>query len=273
MKKTAPKKAKSKLKGVLLISLVIFFVLSSGFYFLTAGVRSAKRIEQTLIDRFDWADNYTPAIDGYIDAQRIEAFIRVREAVQPGCADYQGVLSSIGELEKLDTDQEKPASEAASTGLQALKSAFSAGPKMLKFSTTRNQALLAADMGLGEYLYIYLTTYGEQLANESSSEFSTTEEAYISDRSREEYTQILTNQLQALQASELKASNPNLETELQVEIAALKDGSHPSPWPNGPVGKARESLAPYQQQLSGLYCSGVVKIELLQKNRGFNLDG
>ncbi len=273
MKKPAPKKAKSKRKGLVLTGLVSIFVIASGFYFLTAGVRSAKHIEQTLIDRFDWADNYTPAIDGYIAPQRIEAFIRVREAVQPGCADFQAVLTNIGELDKLDSDQEKPASEAASTGLQALKSAFSAGPKMLKFSTTRNQALLAEDMGLGEYFYIYLTTYGEQLANESASEFAATEEAYISDRTREEYTQILTNQLQALQASELRASSPNLETDLRVEIAALTDGSHPSPWPSGPVGKAQESLALYQPQLAGLYCSGVVKIELLQKNRGFNLDG
>lgn len=273
MKKTTPKKVKSRRGGFLLIALVTVFVVASGFYFLTAGVRSAKRVEQTLIDRFDWAENYTPAISGYIEPQRIEAFIRVRELVKPGCADYQAVLTSIGELEKLDSDEEKPASEAASTGLQAMKSAFSAGPQMLKFSTTRNQALLAEDMGLGEYFYIYLTAYGEQLANEKNSDFSATEEAYISDRSRKEFTQILTNQLQALQASESKMSNPGLEKELQMEISALKDGRHTSPWPDGPVGKARESLAPYQQQLAGLYCSGIVRIELLQKNRGFNFDG
>lgn len=273
MKKATPKKSKSKRRGFLLTTLVIVFVVASGFYFLTAGVRSAKRVEQTLIDRFDWAENYTPAISGFIEPQRIEAFIRVREALQPRCLDYQAVLTSIGELEKLDSDQEKPASEAASTGFQAMKSAFSAGPRMLEFSTTRNQALLSENMGLGEYLHIYLTTYGKQLANEANSDFSATEEAYISDRTREEFAQILTNQLRELQKSELAASYPDLETDLQMEIDALKDVSYMSPWPNGPIGKARESLAPYQQQLAGLYCSGIVRIELLQKNRGFNLDG
>lgn len=273
MKKTTPKKSNSKRRGLLLTALVIVFVIASGFYFLTAGVRSAKRVEQTLIDRFDWAENYTPAISGLIEPQRIEAFIRVREAVQPRCEDYQAVLTSIGELEKLDSDEEQPASEAASTGFQAMKSAFSAGPRMLEFSTTRNQALLAEDMGLGEYFYIYLTAYGKQLANEANSDFSATEEAYISDRTREEFAQILTNQLQALQASELAVSYPDLETDLQMEIDALKNVGYTSPWPNGPIGKARESLAPYQQQLAGLYCSGIVRIELLQKNRGFNLDG
>jgi len=273
MSKPAHTKQKSKRKGCLLIALTMGFVVLSGFYFLTTGVREAKRLEQTLIDRFDWADKYTPAIDGSIAAPRIEAFIRVREAVQTVCADYQAILISINDLNKLEDDQDKPATEVASTGMQGFRSAFSAGPKMLEFSETRNQALLDENMGLGEYLYIYLTSYGEQLASESDSAFSDMDEAFVSDRARKEFVQILTNQLLAIQASEPQNTNPLLITDLQVEIEALKDGSHLSPWPNGPIGKAHEALAPYQQRLSELYCSGIVKIELLQKNRGFQLEG
>lgn len=269
MLKHLPVKIRTKRKGYLVVALIIVFVISSGVYFLTTGIRDAKRIEQTLVDRFDWAEHYTPAIDGSIEPQRIKAFIRVREAVQSDCAEYQAILISISRLDELDADQEASASDAVSTGFESFKSIFSAGPRMVSFSTTRNQALLNEDMGLGEYLYIYLTTYGEQLAKESTSNFSGMEEAYISDRAREEYTQILRNQLLALQSSDLITSVPNLEE----EIEALQNGSHASPWPNGPVGKARESLAPYQQQLGELYCSGVVRIELLQKNRGLNFEG
>lgn len=256
-----------------MIALTLSFVALSGFYFLTAGVRDAKRLEQTLIDRFDWAEKYTPSIDGSIAAQRIEAFIRVREALQTVCADYQAILISISDLDKLEDDQDNSATEVASTGMQGFKSAFSAGPKMLEFSGTRNQALLDENMGLGEYMYIYLTSYGKQLANEPDSAFSGMEEAFISDRARKEFIQILTNQLLAIQTSGPQSADPALITDLQAEVEALKDGSHSSPWPNGPVGKTREALAPYQQRLSDLYCSGVVKIELLQKNRGFQLEG
>lgn len=268
-----PVKRKGNRKGCLMITLLTGFVIASGFYFMTAGVRDTKRIEQTLIDKFGWADAYTPSLDGSIQPQRIEAFIRVREAVQSDCADYQAVLQSISSLDRLETDQESSPSEAASTGLQGLKSAFSAGPRMLKFSTSRNQALLLEEMGLGEYLYIYLTTYGVQLARESESAFSNMEEAYVSERARREYTQILANQLLALQDSALQSGHPNLEADLLAEIEAIKDGSHSSPWPDGPAGKSKESLAPYQQRLDELYCPGIVKIELLQKNRGFQLDG
>ena len=266
-------KGKSKRYGCLLLILISCFVGVSAVYFLTSGIRDAKNIEQTLIDRYDWADRFTPSINGSIAPQRVEAFIRVREAVQSDCADYQAVLVSIGKLEGLDSDQDESASEVASAGFEGLKSVFSAGPRMINFSTSRNQALLSENMGLGEYLYLYLAAYGEQLANESSSGFAKTEEARVSERARREFSQILTNQLLALQNSELQPSYPGLAENLRTEIEALSDGSHSSPWPRGSVGETRNSLAPYQPRINDLYCSGIAQIELLQKNRGFKFEG
>lgn len=272
MSKTLPAK-KSKRPGCLLLVIALVFITASAVYFSTAGIRDAKRLEQTLIDRYDWANNYTPAIDGAIPPQRVEKFIRVRQAVQTQCLDYQAVLSSIASLDNIESNPDTTASEAASTGMAGFKSAFSAGPKMIKFSDTRNQALLDEEMGLGEYMYIYLTAYGQQLASESASPYSGMEEAYLSPRARKEFIQILNNQLAAIEASGEQASNADLVKHLRQEIEALETGSQLSPWPNGPVGAARESLASYQQELAGLYCSGVVRIELLQKNRGFRLEG
>jgi len=94
----------------------------------------------------------------------------------------------------------------------------------------------------------------------------------VSDRARKEFTQILDNQLQALQANAQETSFPGLAVNLRAEIEALKSGSHSSPWPDGPPGLAQESITPYRQPLANLYCSGIVKIELLQKNRGFQLE-
>ena len=82
------------------------FVITSGYYFLTKGIREAKQIEQTLIDRFGPTDDYLPPLDGSIDPLRIKAFIRVREALQADCADYQAVLLGIKALDELEADQE-----------------------------------------------------------------------------------------------------------------------------------------------------------------------
>lgn len=272
MSKTLSTK-KRKRPGCLLIVVALVFITASGVYFSTAGIRDAKRLEQTLIDRYDWANNYTPSIDGAIPPQRVEKFIRVRQAVQTQCRDYQAVLTSIAKLDKIDSNEDTTASEAASTGMESFKSAFSAGPKMVEFSNTRNQALVDQEMGIGEYIYIYLTTYGQLLASESASPYSGMEEAYLSPRARNEFIQMLKNQLAALDSSGRKASYTELADRLRQEIESLESGTQTSPWPSGPFGPAHESLAPYQQELNELYCSGVVKIELLQKNRGFRLEG
>ncbi|MCP3907456.1 MAG: hypothetical protein GY712_05500 [Oceanicoccus sp.] len=253
--------------------MALFFVTASGLYFLTAGIRDAKRLEQTLIDRYDWANNYIPSPDGAIPPQRVEKFIRVRQAVQTQCLDYQAVLTGVANLDKIESNQDTTASEATSMGMEGFNSAFSAGPKMIRFSNTRNQALVNEEMGMGEYLYIYLTVYGRQLASEPDSPYSGMEEAYLSPRAREEFIQILNNQLAALEASDRQTSQTKLADGLRKEIETLESGSQSSPWPDGPIGAARESLAPYQQELAELYCPGVVKIELLQKNRGFRFGG
>ncbi|MGA9575316.1 MAG: hypothetical protein WBS20_15355 [Lysobacterales bacterium] len=256
-------------RGWLLVGLTVVFVIGSGAYFLTAGIRDTKKLEQTLIDRFGLAYTYTPSPDGSIAPERTEAFIRVRNALQSACTSYQAVLAGIGGLDKLESDQELSAGKSAKTGLKGFKSVFSIGPEMVAFVGRRNQALLDENMGLGEYLYIYLTSYAEQLAAEPASAEPGMEEAYVSDRAREEYARILANQLLALET----AGPADLAVNLRMELSALKDSLQTSPWPVVPAGKARESLAPYQEQLAGLYCSGIVRTELLQKNRGFQLDG
>jgi hypothetical protein len=257
---------------LLALATVVFFI-AAGIYFVIVPVQESKRHEQTLIERFGWADKYTPSINGSISPHRLEAFIRVREAVQTNCVDYQGVLDDIISLEALETDQDMSAREKTSTGLGSFKSMFSAAPKMLAFMDARNTSLLAEEMGLGEYIYIYLAAYGEQLAQEPDSQYSEMEDAYISPRTRNEFVHILENQLAELESAGPETSHSGLSADLQGEIRALEDGSHPSPWPNGAASMTRESLAPYRERLAKLYCAGIVKIELLQKNRGLNLEG
>jgi hypothetical protein len=137
----------------------------------------------------------------------------------------------------------------------------------------RNSALLDQEMGLGEYIYIYLAAYAEQLAQDTGGRYAGQEEAHLSPRARKEYVQILGNQLAALQAGDQDDTTQALTTDLQTEMTALEDASHATPWPGGPPANTAESLAPYRDRLSPLYCEGVIRIELLQKNKGLNFDG
>ena len=258
----------------LTIATIIFF-LSAGAWFFLMPIQQSKQLEHKLIDRFGWAPKYIPPADGVIQSDRLERFIRVREAVQANCTTFQNIIDNVIRLETLDSDPNLSTSEKASEGFDSLKSMFNAAPAFLEFMDARNTALLAEEMGLGEYIYIYLSAYGEQLAQEAHGRYAEQDEAFLSPRARKEYVQILGNQLAALQVPDLDqdAASLALAADLQAEMAALGNGSHSSPWPDGAPGKTGESLAPYRDRLAALYCEGIVQVEILQKNKGYSFEG
>jgi hypothetical protein len=273
MSKVSQGGRKNKLRWRLLTLATIVFFLAAGTYFVIVPIQKSKRLEQTLIEKYDWANKYTPPANGFLPPERVEGFMRVREAVQANCATFQGILDNIIGLEEIESNPEMSAGEKASEGFGSLKTILGSAPGFLEFMDARNQALLTEDMGLGEYIYIYLAAYGPQLAAEASSRYADQEDAYISHRARDEYIQILRNQADALDTTDHEASHVELIATLQAEIDSLKDSMDSSPWPDGPPLATRESLAPYQPQIDDLYCKGIVKVELLQKNRGLNLEG
>ena len=258
----------------LTIATIVFF-LGAGTWFFILPIQQSKRLEHSVSERFGWATKYTPAANGIIQPDRLERFIRVREAVQANCRIFQNIMDNVIKLETLESDPNLPAGQKASEGLDSLKSMFSAAPTFLEFMDASNSALLTEEMGLGEYIYIYLAAYGELLALEPQGRYADQEEAYLSPRSRKEFVQILGNQLTALQSAHEDSddSSATLIAELQTEMNALTDGSHASPWPGGPPATTAESLAPYRDRLSALYCEGIVRVEILQKNKGFNIEG
>lgn len=264
------RRSKSSRRWRLLVLVTIVFFIAAGIYFVLVPIQQSKRLEQALVERFNWANEYIPPASGIIPPERAEKFIRVREAVQPNCAIFQGILDGVMKLESMESNPDMSAGEKASESIESLQSMFSAAPNFLEFMDARNNSLLIEEMGLGEYMYIYLAAYAPQLATEGDSRYADQKEAYISTRARNEYVQILGNQLTALETSGSNTSTRALVNTLQSEITALQNGSHTSPWPNGPPAMTDESLAPYREQLDNLYCQGIVEIELTQKNRGLN---
>ena len=264
---------KKRKKWRLLIAATVIFFLVAGIAFVIVPVQKSKRLEQSLNDRFGWPTDYRPAREGNIPPGRVESFIRVREAVQANCRIFQGILDDVISLEAIEADEEMSAGEKTSESLDSFKSMFSAAPAFLEFMDARNSALLENDMGLGEYFYLYLASYGPQLALEKDSPYTDMEEAFISARTRHEFAIILENQLADITAAGQDSTPQELVDDLRSQIDRMKNTPGAAPWPEGPVGKLQESLTPYLERIETLYCSGIVKTELLQKNRGLNFGG
>ena len=113
----------------------------------------------------------------------------------------------------------------------------------------RNQALLEEEMGLGEYLYIYVLAYADQLRQVHSSPFADIEQAHVGDRARRKLAQILRNQLDALESSEIRSAYPELAGDLRDQIESLSAGRQEFPWANGLPPAVAASLEPYAELL------------------------
>jgi hypothetical protein len=241
------------------VASVIFFAGVTGFIALRP-VREAKRGEQDLNDRFGEFSSYSPAPDGSVADDRIEAFIAVRERLQEPCDVFREHRDLMEELGRMEEEGELSSADI----LDGFKAAIGFGPGFLDLMRTRNGALSEVGMGLGEYSYIYVLAYGDQL---STLLGKMGRDRLINSRTRRELAQILFNQLSSPAAQSKDQANGDLRTAIQEEIIALDSGAHAFPWQDGLPSPIEASFAPYEDRLDELFCEATARFDLRQKNK------
>jgi hypothetical protein len=256
--KTSGKKTWRTGCGYVVASL-IFFAGVTGFVALRP-VREAKRGEQDLNDRFGDFSSYSPAPDGSVAADRIEAFIAVRERLRGPCEVFQKHRDRMEEIGRMEEQGELSSGDI----LDGFKAAIGFGPGFLDLMRTRNSALSEIGMGLGEYSYIYVLAYGEQL---SSLLEEMSRDRLIKPRTRRELAQILFNQLSDPAARGGDEVSAELRAAVQDEIIALDSGTHAFPWQDGLPPPVETSFAPFEDRLDELFCEATARFDLRQKNK------
>ena len=259
--------------GCWIVALIVVVLVATIAVVIGHFVGKAKKTEQALNDLYGEAVAYVPAMDGSIAPERVEAFIRVRQRVFEHCSEFQEQWHKVFYPENLEQGEDTTKSTAVREGPGGLKQVLKLGPALLRFVDTRNRALLKEEMGLGEYQYIYFMAYIEQLRRVDDTKFAGFDDAYPGSRARSEMAQILENQLDELMSAKNRTADTSLASGLRSEIAALSAPSsdgHPLPWEDGLPPAIAASLEPYAEALAQYYCEGIAKIELMQKNKGFN---
>jgi hypothetical protein len=252
-----------------LIAGAIAVVLFASFFFrVLLPVGQVKRIEQTVNDRYGEAPTYTPAPDGSVTPNRIATFLAVREEIGEACSGLHSIHAQMRETDQKERDGDLTANDLS----RSIGGIFSLPREMLGLVRARNEALLNHEMGLGEYIYIYVLAYHEQLVASLDPDSGDGTEL-IKRRTRLELAQMLRNQLAAFDASPAAPGGSDAATLIETEIAALEDGSHIVPWQDGLPTAISASFSPYTEQLDRLFCEGVVRYELGQKNKRFGAIG
>ncbi len=227
--------------------------------------------------RFGDPSDFVPSPDGTISPERVEAFLTIRDDMEP-------VRTSMSDmLQTLDGD---------ASWLAKAQAGFKLVPGILSYIGERNKVLLANDMGVGEYQHIYALSYFVLLVKDPSdgpgfvitgdndeSENSGVNWGFNSDSKgvhkkratrvrtfvNDVQVVVLANQLEAYKATlpvgtDLAADSWG--SALEAELQAMKLETLRFPWEEGLPEPIRTSLEPYRDRLDQSYDAMTSTIEM-----------
>jgi len=144
--------------------LVVAFILGIGGFLamrkVAGGFQEAQQAVSRVEGEFGSPEAYIPEPDGRIPAERMEAFLAVRDAT----SSVRGELGArVEELEAMTGDREPERKSGFQKFLRVMRTGVGAIPRIAAFERNRADALVAHRMGLGEYWYIYSLAYYSSL--------------------------------------------------------------------------------------------------------------
>lgn len=205
-------------------------------------------------------DSYVPPLSGVPATDRIEAFLEVRRALASSCSDFQRAEDEVARLEAFDDRENVKKLEVLRQAFTTTRTMMGMGPRIGDFYETRNRELEAADMGLGEYTYIYILAYGVKLEGPEGGPQLLGSDA-TNPRVRAALRRMLANQLAGLET----AGEDTSETfeALAAEVARLEADHEAVAWQNGAPPRMDEALLPYRERLDAAYCGATAPLELM----------
>ncbi len=261
---------------ILLIAVMAAMVFGGylGIKKLVTAAHETTAVLESVTERFGRASDFTPDPSGELSSDRLEAFLRVREL----CADERTRLdASLAQLSGTD-----PGGDASSMGrvARSVRAGFGFMPQMMAYINARNGAFLEADMGLGEYLYLYTIIYESWLgkpvddgppfvlvggevesADWSAGEIRQRRSAEIRGRLNRTTLPMLHNQLAALTANGSTADALWVES-LRTEILLMESDDLRLPYQDGLPPQTAASLASFYEALATSYSAMCHPVEL-----------
>ena len=120
---------------------------------INAEYKEVRDSEKALIAATEGAEGFRPPPGGIPTAERIEVFLDVREDL-----DSWRETMAIA-IKKMAADRERQREGGAKDLARLVNTGSDLMPIFAGFWTARNEALLAHEMGPGEYAYIYRLVY------------------------------------------------------------------------------------------------------------------
>jgi hypothetical protein len=220
---------------------------------------------QLLESRFGDHGAFTPAADGVVGQDRVMAFLSVREALSETHTDIEEIDREMGSFEELAEGEEPPMREALPAIFSMTKSMMGLPWVFGEIERTRNRALLDSEMGLGEYSYIYVLAYHDELITptEDANLFSA---SAVNQRVRADLRDMIERQLAVARLD--ADANEDLVAALGAEVQALEADHQRIPWQDGLPEQIEASFTDFRDRLDATYSAAAAEFDLLNSSVG-----
>ena len=243
--------------GVLIVIAIVIPIVMG--VLMMSPFKRAVDARDTIEERFGTQEAYVPPTSGAPSADRVEVFLEVRRAFSEVCADLSRAEQQVQKLESFDDQDNVNPVDVLKQALSTTKSMMGVGPVIGRLYEIRNQSLLDAGMGLGEFTYIFTLAYRDRLLD-GPEPYMLFGSSPINRRVRQALLAMLENQLEVLQ------SEGGTEAEisaLEAEISAMQANEGRIPWQDETPPAIVEAFTAYRAELDELYCPAMAPLELM----------
>jgi hypothetical protein len=266
------------------VVLLIFVLVAGGsFYLLRDTIRGFKQLEEshtTLVEEHGQIGDFQPRPDGRIPPERIAAFLAVRDTTSGPRDDLSRALSVDVPAIKADRDK------GVSKMLRGLKAGFGFTGSLAEYLRSRGTALLAQEMGLGEYLYTYSLAYYSWLGKDPGAGPAELKADLHARRNRgvivwgddhgdwskpeirRHRLRLMVHghvlpMLESQLAAADTAGGAAWRQDLAAEVARLRADPERLPWQDGLPAPLRESLEPHRAQFEAQWSDAANMLEII----------
>jgi len=275
--------------GCGVVILIVLLLIGAGAFLVRDTVKNFKAVEtitEQLEAEYGTVESFCPPADGGITGDRIGRFVAVRDSMLDISGDIATrVDDMMKNIDRMENDEVNSFGDV----LQIIQKGAGVLPQLADFYYTRSSALLANEMGLGEYLYLYVTIYFGFLEhnpgdgppfklmdhhrrsgvtwNDDKDEDLSQEEVierrriWVSSIVRDLMLDMLTCQLENLEESD--TTDHSLKQALMHEIEALKEDKDRLVWEDGMPRALTRNLEPYRIELELRYDTLLNPLEIM----------
>lgn len=209
---------------------------------------------------------YTPTPAGSLGVDRIRRFLEVRRELMPLCEVVSEHQQAFARVDRQVREEAGPSPGLFGDIFRAIRRAPRIGRDFGRYVTVRNETLLAQEMGLGEYTWLYVTGYFGLLRQDPASIMKKSEgPRTLEDRVFRDVAGMIRRLTEGLDGPELEA--------MRAELSALDADPDRVPFVDGLSPELLAALEPFRAELEQHACPAAGELDVvLTEKRGLGYE-